>query len=120
MPPPNPDYNWDDIWKQQRPPGDAAPEQSLNFGNIAICEMCGLTIPPEEARMIPHLVYRERAPGDSETLRAHMIVCPRCRGKVVRGNRWQEVRHWLLLAGVGLLTALVLLGFVLRMVLRGF
>lgn len=114
MPPPNPDYNWDDIWKQQRAPGDGPPEQSLNFGNIAICEKCGVSLPADEAQVIPRTIYQERAPGVSETIRTNLIVCPRCLRKVVRTNQWMEVRHWLLLIGVGLLIALALFLFVLR------
>ena len=106
MPSKGNEFNWDEIWRQEQ--AGNAPEQGFDFGNIAICERCGVTMPANEAQMIPRTIYTEHA-GGADTVRTSLVVCPRCVRAVVRKNRWLEIRHWLLLAVVGLICALVIL-----------
>jgi hypothetical protein len=116
-PPKDNNFNWDEVWRQ---PGATGESQGFDFGNIAVCERCGVTMPAEEARMIPRIIYREVRTSRrgfenvhgrlvAETTTTDLVVCPRCLQAVIRKNRWYEIRHWLLLAGVGVICVVVLL-----------
>ena len=80
----------------------------FDFGNIAVCESCGVTIPAHEAQMIRRTIYTEQD-GVAETTRTGLVVCPRCHGAVVRNNQWAEIRYWILLAGAAVIVVLLLL-----------
>jgi hypothetical protein len=107
MPSKDNNFNWgDELWR--RDDGDGGPEQTLNFGDIAVCERCGVTMPANEAQMIPRTIYMEQG-GLAEITRTNLVVCPRCLRAVARKNRWLEIRHWILLFGVGALCLVFLM-----------
>jgi len=116
-PPKDNSFNWDEIWRQ---PGASGDSQGLDFGNIAVCERCGVTMPAQEARMISRIIYREapltrrgfvndHGQRVAETTTTGLVVCPPCLQAVIRKNRWYEIRYRMLLVGVGIICAIVLL-----------
>jgi hypothetical protein len=57
-----------------------------------LCEQCGASFPEEEAQALLRTQYKENVdfPGQFERSQRQLVVCPRCRRRLLR---WQWLRN---------------------------
>jgi hypothetical protein len=65
--------------------------QPFDFGDIAVCELCGRTMAADEVHLVTRSTYSQAEQFASiEAQSSQLRVCPRCANRVARGAGFRQ------------------------------